>query len=210
VAPKPSGVYVERTLTFSCPSVDLCLEILQKIDEELVLEADIHAELKLSKLVFKVIGLEPSVQSAMFKLKEFLALYILQKVNPRHGIDTNTLAKYLKKTVPLDVVAVVIRKSIGVSADVRGSMIYADTDLEILLGIARKVAEAQKRVEQMQLPSNVKKLLVAAMAIYNVDHREILETLRSTKLIDENYDLKKPWSQILDELSDLLGLEEVA
>lgn len=205
---KHSGVYVEKTFTFPCPSVDLCLEILQKIDEELSLEANIFAELKLNKLVFKVIGLEPNVQSAMFKLKEFLSTYVLLKADPRHGIDVNTIAKYLKKTIPLDVLAIAIEKSLGVLVTIRGSMIYADTDLDTFLSIARKVAEAQKKIEQMALPNNVKKLLVAAIAIYNIDYFEVLETLRKAQLINDNHELKKPWQQVLDELDSLLGREE--
>lgn len=202
--PKHSGVYVEKTLTFICPNTDLCLEILQKIEEELSLEADIYAELKFNKLVFTVIGLEPNVQSAIIKLREFLALYALRKADPKHGIDSNTITKYLKRTIPLDVLAIVIRENLGIPAEVRGSIIYADTDLDSFLSVAKKVAEAHKKVEQIPLPSNLKKLLIAAMATYNLDHREIMDILRNAQLINEYNELKKPWPQILEELENLL------
>lgn len=202
--PKPSGVYVEKTYTYPCPSTSICLEILQKIDEELSLEADLYAEFKLNKLVFRLMGLEPNVQSALVKLREFLTLYASSKASPRRGIEANVIAKYVKKAVPLDVLAVVIRRILGTSAEVKGSAIYSDADLETLLNIARKVAESYQRIESMSIPSSLKKLLVAAEAIYNVDHREVLEILRNAQLIDEDNELKVPWIQALTELEDLL------
>lgn len=202
--PKPSGVYIEKTYTYPCPNTSICLEILQKIDEELSLEADLYAEFKLNKLVFKIMGLEPNVQSAMAKLREFLTLYTLSKVSPRRGIEADVIAKHIKRTIPLDVLAVVVRKSLGVSAEVRGSTIYVDTDLETLLNIARKVAESYQRIESMSLPSSLKKLLTAAEAVYNVDYREVLEILRNAQLINEDNELKIPWVQALAELENLL------
>ncbi|MEM1644547.1 MAG: DUF2067 family protein [Ignisphaera sp.] len=202
--PKPSGIYIEKTFTYLCPNTSICLEILQKIDEELSLDADLYAEFKLNKLVFKIMGLEPNVQSAMAKLREFLALYTSSKASPRRGIDANVIAKHIKRTIPLDVLAVVVKKNLGVSAEVRGSTIYVDTDLETLLDIARKVAESYQRIESMSLPSSLKKLLTAAEAIYNVDYREVLDLLRDAQLVSEDNELKIPWIQAITELENLL------
>uniref|UniRef100_A0A7C2VDP5 DUF2067 domain-containing protein n=1 Tax=Ignisphaera aggregans TaxID=334771 RepID=A0A7C2VDP5_9CREN len=198
--PKPSGVYVEKTFTYPCASTAFCLEILEKIDEELSLEADLRVDFKLNKLVFRVMGLEPNVQMAMVKLREFLALYASPRLNPRRGVKAEVLAKQLKKTIPLDVLAIVVRKVLGVPAEAKGHVIYADTDFDALLSMAKKVAEAQQRVEKLGLSSSLKKLLIAAVALYNVDYREVLEVLQQTQMLGDKNELKAPWHKVLEEI----------
>lgn len=198
--PKPKGVYVVKTLTYSCPNMSLCLEILEKVDEELSLEADLHAELKLDKLVFRIVGLEPNVQSAMARLREFLEVYASPKADPRKGVRADVIARYVKKSLPLDVLAVVVKKSLGVSAEFRGSTVYADVDLDTLLTVAKKVAEIHQRVEHANLSTGLKKLVVATMAIYNIDYNRVLEVLRDMQYLGENNELKAPWTRVLDEI----------
>lgn len=200
---KPSGIYVQKTFTYNCMNIATCLEILEKIDEELSLEADLHVELKLNKLFFKVVGLEPNVQSTINKLREFLSTYALPKSDPRKGVRADVLAKYVRRTIPLDVLAIVIKKTLGVPAEVRNQNIYADIDLDTLMTIAKKVVEAQQKVESMSYSSSLKKLITATIAIYGIDVSEVLEILNSMQYINEKNELIIPWTQALEELGDM-------
>lgn len=201
--PKPSNVYVQKTLTYNCINISLCLEILEKVDEELSLKTDLHAELKANKLIFRVIGLESDVQTAINDLKEFLALYTLQKTDPRKGIRADILAKYVGRSIPLDVLAIVIKKMLAIPVEVRGATIYANTDLDTVVTIAKKIAEVQQKVEPMPYPNSLKKLLMAAIAIYNVSHVEILEALHNMKYLNEKNELTAPWVQALEDLDNI-------
>ena len=203
--PGNEGVYVQRTLTYSCPSTDVCLEILEKVDEELSLEAELHAEFRNGKLVFKVLGLEPNVQAALTKLRNFIAAYLSPKTDPRRGVSADIIAKHIRRAVPLDVLAVVVEKTLGVKAEVRGPNIYADTDLDTLLTIAKKLSEAQQKVSQLQLPNTLKKLLMAAMTVYNVSHAEVLEGLKNAGYLNDKNELRIPWTEAVNTLEDLLS-----
>lgn len=202
--PKPSGIYVQKTFTFNCPNTSLCLEILEKVNEELSLKADVYVEFKMNKLVFRFIGLEPNVQEAMNKVREFLSIYSLNRVEPRRGISMDVISKHINKTIPLEVLAVVIRKTLSVSVDVKNNYIYANTDLDTLLTIAKKVAESQQKVEKMQVPSSLKKLLIAAMAIHNVSHVDVIEALQRMQYLNEKNELTVPWVKALDDIEELL------
>lgn len=199
-----SDIYIHRTFTYNCINTEQCLEILEKIDE-LSLEVDMHVEFKPNKLVFKLIGLEPNVQSAMAKIRNFLSLYNSSKIDPRKGISSDIIAKHIKKTIPLDVLVIVIRKTLGIYAEVRGINIYVDTDLDTVLTISKKIAEAQQKIEQLPLANALKKLLVAAMAIYNISHIEILEILHNMQYLNEENELIAPWTNVLEELDKVLN-----
>lgn len=207
--PKLDNVYTERKFSYNCENTSKCLEILEKIEEELSLEAEIQVEMRSNKLIFKVIGLEPNVISAVNKIKDFLSLYNSPKLNPRRGIPSEIIAKQIKKTIPLDILVHVLKKSLNIDASIRGSLIYADTDLDTVITIAKKISEIQQKIEPMSFSNSLKKLLIAAITIYNVSHVEILEVLQNLGYLNEKNELTVPWIQALEELSQILSEESI-
>ncbi|MEM0371699.1 MAG: DUF2067 family protein [Ignisphaera sp.] len=207
--PKPNSSYIERSFSYSCNSVSQCLEILEKIDEELSLEADLQIEMRSNKLIIKVIGLEPNVVSAITKIRDFLSMYGSPKHDPRRGISSEIIVRYTKRMIPLDVLAYVLKKEFDIDAEVNGSLIYADTDLDTVITVAKKVAEVQQKIESMSYSSSLKKLLIAAVAIYNTSHVEIIEALQSLGYLNEKNELRIPWLQALEELDDIFNKNDV-
>lgn len=202
--PKSSGTYIERSFSYNCDNISKCLDILEKLDEELSLEADLQVEMKSNKLIFRIIGLEPNVISAIAKIRDFLSTYGSPKHDPRRGISSEVIAKHIKKTVPLDVLAHILENDLEIDVEVKGSVIYADTDLDTIVTVARKIAEIQQKIEPMPYSSSLKKLLIAAIAIYNTNHVEILETLQNLGCINEKNELTIPWIKALEELEYVL------
>ncbi|MEM0026411.1 MAG: DUF2067 family protein [Ignisphaera sp.] len=200
-----SGVFIERTFSYSCPSRSLCLEILEKIDEELSLEAELFAELKHDKIVFRVVGLEPSVESAIKRIREYISQFIMIKsVNPKNGISAEQLAKLVHRTIPLDVLAEVLRRQGIQNVILKGSIIYADTDLETIEMYAQHIAKAFDKVSNAKYSYNLKKLIVAAIALYNVGTSEVLDLLSETNAVDEKLELKVPWQEALKYIEEKL------
>ncbi|MEL9939745.1 MAG: DUF2067 family protein [Ignisphaera sp.] len=199
------GVFIERTFSYSCPSRTLCLELLEKIDEELSLEAELFAELKHDKIVFRVVGLEPYVESAIKKIREYISQFMMIKsINPRNGVSAEQLAKLVRRTIPLDVLAEVLRRQGVRNIILRGSIIYADTDLETIEMFAQHIAKAFDRVSNAGYSYNLKKLIVAAVALYNIGESEVLDMLSEINAIDDKLELKVPWQEALKYIEERL------
>jgi len=205
---KAKDIYVERIYTYSCPNVDFCLNILEKIDEELSLESDIHVEFKNNKLVFRVIGLEPNVISSINKIRNYISsLQLVRSLNPSRGISGDDIAKLIRKTIPLDVLGEVIKRDLGVHVKIDKGVIYVDIDLDTLLSYAERISRAMDKVSELSFSYSLKKLFIATIALYDSNPMEILKILQDNNLLNENLELVVPWTKALDILEDILSVE---
>jgi len=205
---KAKDIYIERIYTYPCPNVDFCLNILEKIDEELSLESDIHVEFKNNKLIFRVIGLEPNVISSINKIRNYISsLQLVRSLNPSRGISNENIVKLIKRTIPLDVLGEVIKRDLGAHVKIDKGVIYADVDLDTLLSYAERVARAMDKVSALGLSHSLKKLLIAAIALYDSNPMEIIKILQDNNLINESQELVVPWTKALDILEDILSVE---
>ncbi|ADM27865.1 hypothetical protein Igag_1051 [Ignisphaera aggregans DSM 17230] len=205
---KAKDIYVERIYTYSCPNVDFCLNILEKIDEELSLESDIHVEFKNNKLIFRVIGLEPNVISSINKIRNYISsLQLVRSLNPGRGISSDDIAKLIRKTIPLDVLGEVIKRDLGAHVKIDKGVIYVDIDLDTLLSYAERVSRAMDKVSGLSFSYSLKKLFIATIALYDSNPMEVLKILQDNNLLNENLELVVPWTKALDILEDILSVE---
>ncbi len=205
---KAKDVYVERIYTYSCPNIDFCLNIIEKINEELSLESDIHVEFKNNKLIFRVIGLEPNVVSSINKIRNYISsLQFVRSLNPGKGIRGDDIAKLVKKTVPLDVLGEVIRRELGAYVKIDRGTMYTDIDLDTLVSYAERVSRAMDKVSSLSFSYSLKKLFIATIALYDSNPMEILKILQENNLLNENLELVVPWIKALDVIEDILSVE---
>ncbi|MCS7110763.1 MAG: DUF2067 domain-containing protein [Ignisphaera sp.] len=196
--PGGKSIYIERIFSYNCPNPTVCLDLLEKIDEELSLETELIAEFKHNKLVFKVIGLEPNVQSSINKIREYIESYMnTKRLNPRKGIRADDLAKILRKTVPIDVLAEVLRYSLKVDPREYMATLYVDLDLDTVIEYAKHVAAAMEKLPHGRYPYSLRKLLVAASSLLSVHIDELVTLLKDKSIISEELELKMPWQEAL-------------
>ncbi len=205
---KAKNIYVERIYTYSCPNTDFCLNILEKIDEELSLESNVYVEFKNNKLIFRVVGLEPNVISSINKIRNYISsLQFMRSLNPSKGISGDDIAKLIGKTIPLDVLGEVIKRDLGVRVKIDKGIIYADIDLDTLLSYAERISRAMDKASSLSFSYSLKKLIITAIALYNSNPMEILKILQDNNLLNENLELVVPWTKALDVLEDTLSFE---
>uniref|UniRef100_A0A7J3Z598 DUF2067 domain-containing protein n=1 Tax=Ignisphaera aggregans TaxID=334771 RepID=A0A7J3Z598_9CREN len=193
------GVFVERSFTYSCPSKNFCVELLEKLDEELALEAELYAELKQDKIVFRVFGLEPSVEATITKIKNYIVHFTkIRTLSPKQGLTAEQLAKFVHKAIPLDVLAEVLKRRGVTGVVIRRNTIYADTDLETVQAYAQLVAKVIDKTANLKYSHNLKKAIIAAIVLYNISIPEAIETLRECNVLNESEELAVPWQSALD------------
>jgi len=192
------NIYTERIFTYSCLNPTQCIDLLEKIDEELSLEVELVAEFKHNKLVFRVIGLEPKVQSAINKIKEYIGSYMnTKRINPQNGIKSDDLAKIIRKTIPIDVLSEVLRYTLGVNPRVQSSTLYVDLDLDTVIEYAKHVALIMERFSHDPYPHSLKKLLITSSVLFNVSVNELIDLLKNKNIVSEELELKIPWQEAL-------------
>jgi hypothetical protein len=192
-------VFIERSFTYSCPSKHFCVELLEKLDEELQLETELYAELKQDKIIFRVFGLESSVETTINRIKNYIMQFSKMKaLNPKQGLSAEQLAKLMRKAIPLDVLAEVLKKQGITGVIVRKNIIYADTDLETIQAYSQLIAKAADKIANLKYSHNLKKVIMAATILYNVDVHEALEMLRECNILNESEELTVPWQNSLE------------
>lgn len=185
---------MEKVIQIDCGSQEKCAEILEKVDEELSASAEVVAEVRGGKIRFRIIGFEADVQRTAIRLREVLYLIKKSRSSPRHGVRSEELAKLAKKTVPLDLLAMILRIN-GISAQVRGSTIYADTDMDTLITYAKELGEAVEKASRLQLPYTTRKFVAACSAITGLEPHQVVRKAIELEIVNENGELR-------------LGLEE--
>lgn len=192
-------VIIERKLTYSCDPEhkSVCLELLEKIDEELSLEAELVAELRGDKLMLRVVGLEHAVESSISKIRNYVQeLLRIRALDPRRGVTAEAITKYVGKAIPLDVLAEVIKYGAGATPRLQGSVIYVDADLETVIRYAKLVAKSMDMVPQTRYSHALKKLLMAALALFETSINEVVAILEGEGLLRDT-ELTIPWQDAL-------------
>lgn len=200
------NIYIERVFSYNCSNPTICLDLLEKIDEELPLEAELIAEFRHNKLVFRVIGLEPKVQASIVRIREYIESYMnTKRLNPQKGIKADELAKIVRKTIPMDVLAEVLRYSLKVNPRVYHSTLYVDLDLDTVIEYARHIAQVMERISHEDYPYGLKKLLLASSSLFNTNISELINVLKDRNIISEDLELKMPWQDALKVLVEYLS-----
>lgn len=200
---------IEKVLYVECEKPDFCIELIEKVEEELSAQATVYAEMRGSKILFRIVGFEPNVQRTMIKLREIVNLVKrLRTARPRAGISSEELAKFARRAVPLDVLAKVLRVQ-GIHAEIRGPTIYADTDLNTLISLAQTIGEALDKLSKMPLGHGLKKLVAAAIVLTGLSPMQILQRAREVGVVNELNELVEDWEKALDRLLDAIytGME---
>lgn len=200
---KSRNVYVERTFSYNCLNTAICLDLLEKIDEELSLETELVAEFRQNKLIFRVIGLEPHVQSSINRIREYIEFYMnVRRLNPRKGVKAEDLAKIIKKSIPIDVLVEVLRYSLKVSPREHMATLYVDLDLDTVIEYAKHVAVVMERIPHDRYSHSLRKLLIAASSLINVHVDELVNLLRDRNIVSEDLELRMPWQEALKIVMD--------
>jgi len=199
---------VERLVQIDCGSPDTCLALLEKIEEELSSHATVFGELRGSKLRIRIIGFETEVQRTLLNLRELVDLFRKRMASPRYGVRAEDLAKMARKSVPLDVLAAILRVQ-GIAAEVRGSMIYADTDMDTLIAAAKDLGEAMDRVANAPLSYTARKFLAAVIALTKMSPSQAMRKAIELGIINDSGELTAPLEQCIRDFIDAVESEEL-
>ena len=180
---------VEKVFHVECESQDLCTELLEKVDEELSSIATVIAEVRGNKIRFRIIGFEPDVQRTIIKLREIVNLFRKSKSSPKYGVRSEELAKLAKRTVPLELLSIVLRVN-GIPARARGDIIYADTDMDTLVQYARELGEALERASKLSLPFTTRRFVAACNVLTGLDPSQIVRKAFDAGILNEDGELQ--------------------
>jgi len=194
---------VERLIQIDCGSQDRCLALLEKIEEELSSHATVFGELRGSKLRIRIVGFETEVQKTILNLRELVELFRKRLSSPKYGVRAEDLAKMARKSVPLDVLAAMLRVQ-GIAAEVRGSMIYADTDMDTLVAAAKDLGEAIDRVANAPLSYTARKFLAAVIALTKMSPSQAIRKALELGLINDAGELTASLEQSLRDFMESL------
>jgi len=201
------GGIVEKVISISCGSKDLCYFLLEKVDEELSAQTTVIGEVRGDKLVFRIIGFEPDVERTIIRIRDIVNVYRAAKRSARSGVTAEELSKLAKKSVPLDVLAKILRVQ-STYAEVKGNTIYADCDTETLVSIAREVGELLERIARMPIGINVKKFAVAVSYLTGLDPRHVVRKAMEMGILNEDMELSMQWDKAVDEFLERFGEAE--
>lgn len=194
--------FVEKVISVDCGKEETCLELLEKVDEELGGVATVFAEMKGSKILFRIVGFEPEVQRTALKLREILTLFARRRASPKYGVTAEEIAKMVRKSVPLDVVAKILRLE-GIHAEVRNNVLYADTDMDTVLEVARSVGELLEEVSKMPLEHSTRKFVLCVSAATGLKPSDVVRKAMAMGLIEDK-ELRMPWDRAVEEFLESL------
>ncbi|HDI02437.1 MAG TPA: DUF2067 domain-containing protein [Ignisphaera sp.] len=203
----PKRGYVEKLLQIYCSSQEFCIDLIEKIDEELSSHATVIAQMKGNKVLFRIIGFEPDVQRTLIQLKQLINLIqSKQRLKPSKGVSAAELAKLARRSVPLDVLAKVLQIR-GIPAKAKTNIIYADTDLDTLIQAAQSLGEALDEVSSIPLGYSLKKFVIGAIALTGLKPAMVLRKAEELGLINEKGELVEDWDKALEKFIEFLGEE---
>jgi len=195
---------IEKVLQIDCGSQDLCTELLEKIDEELSSQATVVAEVRGGKIRVRIIGFEPEVQRTAIRLREIVNLFRRSKSSPRYGVSADELAKLARKTVPVELLAIVLRLS-GVSARAKGSMIYADTDMDTLIEYARELGEALEKASRLPLPFTTRRFVAACSMLTGLEPHQVARKAIEMGILNEDGELRMGLEEAIRQFLDMVS-----
>ncbi len=199
--------FVEKIVHIDCGSQNECAEILERVDEELSASAEVVAEVRGGKIRFRIIGFEPDVQRTAIRLRELIQLIRKSRSSPRYGVKPEELAKLAKRSVPLDLLSIVLRMN-GIRAEVRGSMIYADTDMDTLISYAKELGEAIEKASKLPLPYTTRKFVAACSVLTGLEPHQVVRVAEEHGLLGEEGELRTGLEEAVRRFVEEIGYEE--
>ncbi len=199
---------VEKIIHVPCESQEICTELLEKVDEELSSQATIIAEVRGGKIRFRIIGFEPDVQRTVIKLREIISLFMKSRSSPKYGVKADELAKLARRTVPLELLAIVLRLN-GINTEVKGNTIYADTDMDTLVQYARELGEAIERVSKLSLPYTTRRFVAACSVLTGLEPHQVARKALELGILNEDGELTTKLEDAIRQFVDLVSSVEL-
>ncbi|RLG77955.1 MAG: hypothetical protein DRO12_00750 [Thermoprotei archaeon] len=198
--------YAERLFVIDCGDPRTCSELMDRLSEEVSMRADVFGFIRGGKIYLRVVGFEPDVVRTVLRIREAVKLIRRRSESARSGILVEELSRLVKGPVVPEVVVELLKLN-GIKAELRGNIIYADMSVTELAEVAKMVSEALTRLERIDVPANVKKVLIMVGAITGQRPPSLLRRLEELGLLGDSGELIVPWTEAARRLIEDQGFD---
>jgi len=197
---------MKRHFVIKCLSKDICINLLNKINEEISVRW-LKTQVKDTSLIIEVVGMPYELRELKYEIlsiKNSLEFYLKK----HKEFKVEELVSKARVTVPLDALIEVL-KLLGYNAERSEDGIRTDAPSEKIIETMIKMHEVyESDVVRFRLPHSAKKVIMVVHALYNIPPEEIIEIMKNLNLIEEGefkYEIKEEWRKVVTKLVNSLN-----
>ena len=198
----------KRKFVVKCKSDELCLELLNKITEN-ISSRFIKSEVKGNTLQLEVIGLPYELKEIKYEiemLKREVERTTLNESDYKY-LKLDELGKTFRGTISLDVLINVLKLK-GYSANVKDDKLYTNAPIQLIQEIIDRAQELYgDETVRFKLSSSAKRVILIFALAFERTPSEILEILKSNNLLEQSsfrYQLRENSEVVINKLMKLL------
>ncbi|UXD22468.1 hypothetical protein IPA_05085 [Ignicoccus pacificus DSM 13166] len=200
---------ITRRFVIKCSSSDVCVELLNKIMEEISARW-MKTQVKGNTLIIEAIGMPYELKSLRYEIENIKrGMEVERMKGGRYSVED--LVKGAKTTVPLDALLLALTLK-GFKAKREGEYIITNAPGDTIIDVMRGMSEVLENDEvRFKLPSSAKKIVMVLHTVYDIDPERIIEIMKNYSIIEEadfGYRLKEEWRSALRRLVKLLTSDE--
>ncbi len=195
-----------RRFVIKCINEEACLELLNKITEE-VSALWMKTEVKKNQLLIEAIGMPYELKELRYQIEE-IKKRIEMKYRPYVEIKASEFPKRAQVSVPLDALVEAL-KLMGYQASLDGDTLKVDADFEEVVEVAKKIKEIYDTsdVVRFRLPHSAKKAVAVISTALSLDPEEVVNALVDMGFLREGdfkYEIAKDWREMVREAVKVL------
>ncbi len=192
---------IKRRFVIKCSSKDVCVELLNKITEEISIRW-MKTEIRGSSLIIEAVGMPYELKSLRYEIENLKGgIEIKRYKGGEYSIQD--LFKAAKSTVPIDALTAALKLK-GYQVEREGERLISNAPAEEVLSLINKMNEIYQNDEiRFKFPHGAKKIAMILHAIYDLTPEEIITLLKDEGVIVEGefkYELKEEWQRALKKL----------
>ncbi len=183
---------------------------LEKLNERLREAIRVpYAEIKMEKdgrLRIILVGVEADVKDSWFRIKSVISeLWELYNLAKRGEVSIDAIVKEVRRTFPPQALVEALRLR-GYKAELLdGNVLRTNAPLDVVLGLARRIAEIMDEVKFDIKGTAAKRVVAAVAAAYDLPPARVIEVGLKADVFEEDEEgkivLKREWRQAIRRLS---------
>ncbi len=195
-----------RRFVIKCINEEACLELLNKITEE-VSAMWMKTEVRKNQLLIEALGMPYELKELRYQIEE-IKKRIEMRYRPYVEIKASEFPKRAQVSVPLDALVEAL-KLMGYQVSLEGDVLRVDADFEEVVDVARKIKEVYDTsdIVRFRLPHTAKKAVAVLSVTLSMEPEEVVNTLLEMGHLREGdfkYEIAKDWKEMVRETIKVL------
>ncbi len=196
-----------RRFVIKCINEEACLELLNKITEE-VSAMWMKTEVKKNQLLIEALGMPYELKELRYQIEE-IKKRIEMKYRPYVEIKVSEFPKRAQVSVPIDALVETL-KLMGYQVSLDNNVLRVDADFDEVVEVAKKLKSVYDTsdVVRFRLPHTAKKAVAVVSTALSVDPEEVVRVLLDLGYLREGdfkYEIAKDWREMVKEAVKALG-----